>query len=74
MTTWTVETVKRDLPDVPVRWNVHRRDVLMAHVSGRRNPFATVWWLRPDNGHPEVFTVAWSTIRDVLNDGRTVLA
>ena len=74
MKNWTVERVKAELPDVPVRANVHRWDVTMGRLSGRQNAYATVSW-PTDRGTIFSMEVAWGTVAAVLNDqGRTVLA
>lgn len=67
---WTVETVKRDLPDVMVR-NGRGNKPIQARVSGRLNQFATVS-ITTRLGFVD-WQVSWATIADVLNRNTSIL-
>lgn len=66
--TWTIEMVKRDLPDVPVRSGKQR--IFKARIVGRLNDYATL--LISSHGLPIELAVAWPTIVNVLNRGSAV--
>lgn len=71
---WTIETVKRDLPDVPVRHDIHRNEIIAGQLSGRLNDYATVSWLNTETGQRISFEASWGAIAATLNDSRSVLA
>lgn len=65
--TWTIESVKNELPGVPVLVDGKRRK---ARIVGRMNKWATL--LIDPTGIPIEFAVAWTTIVSVLNRESTV--
>lgn len=65
---WTIQTVKDELPDVPVKIN---KEIQTWRISGRKNDFATVWNPKNEN---EKCQVAWDTIVHILNNDRYLLA
>lgn len=71
---WTIETVKRDLPQVQVRFG--KAKPIYARVSGRLNPFATVSVdIEPIVNHTcfADFQFAWGTIVNALNSGKVLI-
>lgn len=67
---WTVESVKRNLPDVTVNDNGR---TFTAQLSGRLHAFATLTW-QGRHGDARRAPVAWLTIVNVLNSGDHVRA
>lgn len=66
---WTVESVKEQLPDVKVKCG---KLTLIGHVRGRKNRFATVWYEHPNYKKQYEFEVAWETIVYCLNNDKPI--
>ena len=62
--TYTIETVKRDLPKVKVQ--IGKNKIVEANVSGRKNQFASVW----TRDNQEGWQFSWQTIVNCLNNDR----
>jgi hypothetical protein len=59
----TIDQIKKDLPDVRL---VFQGKEYVGHLSGRKEPQATVWL----EDIPEVeFSFSWQAVANVLNRG-----
>jgi len=71
---WTIETVKRDLPNVAVDIG---EDVVTGRLSGRMNDFATVTifdcFRNGSNRQWSDYQFSWRTIVESLNNGTPLL-
>ncbi len=72
---WTVEGVKRELPNVLVKIG---KKTVTGRISGRLNQFATVSVTNTGTLHSgsQVFLdwqVSWATLAHCLNNGRAVI-
>ncbi len=69
---WTVGRVKEELPEVTVLANGVRR---YGKLTGRRLPFARVYYVTPVGGYevPTVTEFAWITVANALNAGRALV-
>jgi len=65
--TWTIETVKRDLPDMQILME-DGVTVKRAILTGRRNPMAKVF----AGGRNQDYEFSWVTITNALNAGRSL--
>jgi hypothetical protein len=71
--TWTPASVRRELPEVPVRLG---KKILTARVTGRLNPFATVTVYNQTIGKAPAAPLwidqafSWHAIANALNTGR----
>jgi hypothetical protein len=65
--TWTVASVKNELPDVKVN---HNGNISFWRVRGRQNQFAGLYNPITDD-HIEA---AWETVVNVLNNGKAIIA